>query len=303
MYRISFQQIHSFLALAKTLNFTETAESLYLSQPALSKQTRVLEEELGFSLFTRNKRSVCLTPEGESLYRDWQVLENMMNSSIYNAKLLKYKTTGTLRIGCTDTFSIDASLSRLITSYQDKYPEINIDLESYGFRTLKELYHKGDLDMIFTPEFEIAGYKDSDSLKFQKVELCIAVPSTHPYSNLDTLSITQLKEQPMIAISPKESTLGVNKLKEYCRQFHFEANIVKYVSNLNSLILGVKNGIGITICDSNIHDSQIKTFPLSHQPEDSDIVALWNRTIDSIELDLFINDLQDFLEQRESCTP
>ena len=67
MYRISFQQIHYFLTVAKTLNFTEASKTLYISQPALSKQINVLEEELGFSVLKRNKRNVILTPEGELL--------------------------------------------------------------------------------------------------------------------------------------------------------------------------------------------------------------------------------------------
>ncbi|MDF2871660.1 MAG: transcriptional regulator, LysR family [Anaerocolumna sp.] len=299
MYRITFQQIHYFLAVAKTLNFTEAAKSLYISQPALSKQIVVLENELGFSVLKRNKRSVELTSEGESLYKDWSILENMMNSSIYNAKLLKRKTVGKLSIGCTDTFSIDEALSKLIFNYQSNYPNIDIDLGSYGFRTLREQFNNGDLDVIFLPDFECVNYKDVNRLYFQKVELCIAVSTAHPFSKKEHVTIEDLKDQPLIAISPKESVIGVGKIKDYCRMHGFEANIVKYVSNLNSLLLGVKNSIGITICDSKIKDPNIKTFLLDKQPEDSDIYVLWKSKLDHAELDLFLDELDEMLQAEE----
>ncbi|WP_099467140.1 LysR family transcriptional regulator [Konateibacter massiliensis] len=296
MYRITFQQIHYFLALAKTLNFTEAAKSLYISQPALSKQMLVLENELGFSLLKRNKRNVELTPEGESLYRDWSMLENMMNSSIYNAKLLKRKTVGKLSIGCTDTFSVDEMLSKVLYNYQSHYPNIDIDLGSFGFRTLRDQFNNRDLDVIFVPEFELESYKDVNSFLFQKVELCIAVPSSHPLSKRDHVTVTDLKDQPLITISPKESVVGVSKIKNICKAHGFEANIVKYVSNLNSLLLGVKNGIGITICDNKVRDPKIKTFNLDKQPDDSNIYVLWKTGLEHAELELFLDELREMLD-------
>lgn len=302
MYRISFQQIHYFLAIAKTLNFTEAAKTLYISQPALSKQILGLENELGFSVLKRNKRNVELTPEGESLYRDWSTLENMMNSSIYNAKLLKRKTVGKLSIGCTDTFSLDETLSQLIYNYQNNYPNIDIDLGSYGFRTLRERFNNNDLDVVFVPEFEIQNYKHVNQLSFQKVELCIAVSVSNPLSKKACLVIEDLRDQPLITISPKESLTGVNKIKDYCRSYGFEANIVKYVSNLNSLLLGVKNGIGITICDNKIKDDKIKIYNLEHQPNDSDIYVLWKSSVEHAELELFLDELRDMTDMVEDVS-
>lgn len=177
MYRISFQQIHYFLTVAKTLNFTEASKTLYISQPALSKQINVLEEELGFSVLKRNKRNVILTPEGELLYKDWQILENMLESSVYRAKLIKCNTTGSLRIGCIDSFSVDSPLYQLLNTFREKYPKIDLDLSSYGFRVLREQFNNGEFDIIFIPDFECSHFKNIQKLTFMKVNLCIAVPA------------------------------------------------------------------------------------------------------------------------------
>ena len=62
-------QITQFVTVAKYLNFSRTAEVLYVSQPALSKQIQKLETELGFPLFVRSTHDVRLTPAGETMFR------------------------------------------------------------------------------------------------------------------------------------------------------------------------------------------------------------------------------------------
>lgn len=297
MYRISFQQIHYFLTVAKTLNFTEASKALYISQPALSKQINVLEEELGFLVLKRNKRNVILTPEGELLYKDWQILENMLESSVYRAKLIKCNTTGSLRIGCIDSFSVDSPLYQLLNSFREKYPKIDLDLSSYGFRVLREQFNNGEFDIIFIPDFECSHFKNIQKLTFMKVNLCIAVPIKHPLSKKEVVTMYDLKSEPIIAISPKESLNGLNKVKAYFNKYGLEPNIVKYASNLNSLILAVKNGFGITICENSISDPTIKKYDLEDQPHDSDIVAIWKSDIDKAELDLFLSELNELIEE------
>lgn len=297
MYRITFQQIHYFLTIAKVLNFTEAAKQLYISQPALSKQIHVLESEVGFLLLKRNKRSVALTPEGESLYKDWMIMENMMNSSIYNAKLLRHNAIGRLNIGCTDTFQVDESLSELVENFHSNYPNIEVNMESYGFKTLREQLISNELDIIFIPYFELENFKNVDWMNFIDVNLCIAISTSNPLSKQSHVTIKDLKNEPFVTITPKESALGVEKVRNQCRQNGFEPTIVKYVSNLNSLTLAVKQGVGVTICHNLISDKKIKIFELEEQPKDSNIIAIWKSDADSVELDLFKSELYNIVEK------
>jgi DNA-binding transcriptional LysR family regulator len=297
MHRITFQQIHYFLTIANVLNFTEASKMLFISQPALSKQIQVLEEEIGLSLLIRNKRSVSLTPEGEQIYKEWTVIEEMMVNSIYNAKLLNQTAIGHLNIGCTDTFQIDEVLSELVDNVHSKYPNIDINLESYGFKTLREKLKLKELDIIFVPNFELTNYKDVEWVSFQKVDLGIAVSVNNPLSHREVLTVNDIANEPFVVITPNESALGVEKIKALCLSNGFEPKIVKYVSNLNSLTLALKNDIGVSICHNKIVDKKIRIFDLEHQPNDSDIIGIWNVRQNSMELDLLKKELITFAKE------
>ncbi len=300
MHRITFLQIHYFLTIAKVLNFTAAAKILFISQPALSKQIQVLEEELGFPLLIRNKRSCALTPEGEQIFKEWAVIEEMMMNSIYNAKLLHHTAIGHLNIGCTDTFQIGEAFTELTSSFREKYNNIDLNLESYGFKSLREKLNSRELDIIFIPNFELTNFKDIEWVNFQRVDLGIAVPVSNPLSRRERLTVKDLENEPFIVIAPSESTLGIEKIRSLCNANGFEPRIVKYASNLNSMTLELKNGAGVTICHNKITDKKLRIYDLEEQPRDSDIIAIWKQRNKSMELELFKKELIRYIEQTRS---
>lgn len=287
MYHITFQQIYYFLTLAQTLSFTEAAQMLYVSQPTLSKQITALETELGFDLFKRSRRSVELTKEGHLLAKDWSVIQNLMSSSIYRAKLLTLENIGSLRVGCADTFEIDEELSPIVNAFCRNHPGIEFDLESHGFRSLKRMLYAGDLDVVFIPEFEIPGYKDVETMFFRHLHLCIAVPASHPLAAKEHVTIMDLADEPIITL--RESSFGESKVKQYFQRYGIQPDITKQVSNLHSLTLALKNGVGCTICHNKLKSSHIKIYALEEQPNDCNIYAVWKADFASAELELFKN--------------
>lgn len=89
MYNITFQQIEAFLTVARFLNMSRAAESLYISQPTLSKALQRFENGIGFSVFTRSNQGVTLTPQGEYLLGAMESLYTNMDKAIRTAKELE----------------------------------------------------------------------------------------------------------------------------------------------------------------------------------------------------------------------
>lgn len=295
IYKISFQQIDYFLTAAEVLNFTDAAKLLYISQPALSKQIHVLEQELGFPLFVRSKRHVALTPEGASLYRDWNNLSKGMEASIYNAKVINNQFSGTLSIGCSDTFDYSDVLPCVIREYVAHYPHIETNIESHSFKTLREGLMDDAFDLILTPYFELDGLPDVNWMKIKDIPLSIIVPTSNPLSMQDNVSFHDLKQERFILISPKDSIGGTERTRALCRRCGFRLENARYVPNVTSMELAVKNGLGVAVCNSKLFENDTDTckiYPLDVYPDDSFLVAVWKKHRQSISLDLLTNLLQ-----------
>ena len=142
-----------------------------------------------------------LTPEGISLHRDWKSLSQNMESSIYNAKLLRNHASGELYIGCSDTFDYSDVLPKLVRNFMSDYPQINVDASSHSFKTLRESLLADKMDIIFTPYFELDGLTDVSWMKLKDIPLSIIVPTCNPLSEKDSISLRDLKNESFILIS------------------------------------------------------------------------------------------------------
>ena len=93
------RQLEYFLAVAHELNFTKAAESMYVSQTAVTQQIKALEEQLGVSLFERTKKKVVLTPAGNVFLQEATLLLKRMQTAIERTREASSGFIGSLDIG------------------------------------------------------------------------------------------------------------------------------------------------------------------------------------------------------------
>ena len=292
MYRISLQQIQYFLFAAETLNFTKASERAFISQPALSKQIAFLEKELNMQLFERNKKQVSLTPEGQSLYKDWKVLMKSMDRSVENARQLGSQTTGTLHIGWIDHFDFDDHMTDHLRTFHGKFPMITTNLYTYSFKSLRTGLESGELDFIIIPIFELQAYKDVEWLHLADLSFGIAVPKSFSLATRDQVTLSDLKDQPFVVLSSEDSNYAAERIKATCRDHGFEPNIVKYVPNINSLLLSIRNGDGVSICHNKTSDRHIRIYDFENEVHDLDLIGVWKSNNKSAALKAFIEEVR-----------
>ncbi len=171
---MNIKSLHHFLALAQTLHFGRASEEANISLSAMSRHIRQLENELGVPLFTRDNRSVALTPEGsafetyarETLSR-WDQLKKELSDSSENLH-------GEISLYCSVTASYSI-LFDLLNRFRPRFPDIDIKLQT------------GD------PEHAISRVLAGDE------ELCIAA---HPASLPKTLYFKPITKSPLVFITP-----------------------------------------------------------------------------------------------------
>lgn len=145
--------------LKKTRNITRTAEEMYITQSALSKRIRKIEEELGLDLLIRSHTGIVFTPEGETVAEYCMKAEKEMDTMRNMLDSLSGEVSGTLRAGLSMNYAIFV-LPQLLISFCKKYPQVNVVVTSKQSRELYGELVSGNLDLgILRGEFTWDGPK------------------------------------------------------------------------------------------------------------------------------------------------
>jgi DNA-binding transcriptional LysR family regulator len=287
--KITLLQIEYFFAAAKYLNFTEAAKNLYISQPSLSKQIAVLENEIGVQLFFRTKRNVRLTSAGIVLLKELNGIIESIESAIEKAKQPNLGENDSITIGCLESMNTSTFLPMIIKKFKEKYNNTNLILESHSFRQLREKLINGTLDIIFTLSFEI-----DDSLGIicdtvYRGNSYIVMDVSNPLANSSNLTIKDLKDENFVIISRDESPKGFDGIINICRKNGFNPKIVKQLPNVESVLLCVEAGVGVALFDSQVryNSNNIKVFKV--EDDCVDVIMAWKKENMNPSIPLFVN--------------
>ncbi|MGI6730715.1 MAG: LysR substrate-binding domain-containing protein [Anaerovoracaceae bacterium] len=293
---INVLQVQYFLAVAQHLNFTKAAESLFTTQPTISRQIACLEEDLGFPLFIRDKRNVSLTPAGQILYKELKNINDLMEAAVAKAKEANMGAYGSISIGYIESINTSNGFPEIISTFNDLHPYVSLTLEVNSFSTLREKFLQGLLDIIFTISFEISCMTGIDTHTLYKASGNLVVPTSNPLCRKESLSMEDIKNEDFVAISPLESPGGYQALIDSCKAHGFVPNIVKLAPNLETLFIYLHSGIGIALLDENVRiygGDGLKFYPM---PMDSDdlltVEAVWKKDNQNPALPLFVSVLK-----------
>ena len=139
------KQLQYAIRLSKTLNFSQVAEQLHISQPALSKQILALESELGVKLFDRSSTPMVLTPAGEHFIRGAEELLYREDQLIRSMEQFHSGDAGQLTIGITP-FRSSYMVSEIVHQVRQAYPNIKIKLQEAGSEQLRKDVAEGRFD-------------------------------------------------------------------------------------------------------------------------------------------------------------
>lgn len=262
---MNLTKIKYFVEVAECGNFSEAARRLYTAQPNVSKQIAQMEQELGFSLFHRTKRSVQLTAAGRMLYEYMKNLPKELDALFEQAGNLARREESVLRIGILEGQEVNSVLLTRLNLAQALYQNLELELERNSFSNLRSGLRNGHYDMIVTLDFDVETEEQFDSVKIFSQPPAIAIHRNHPMADQQHLSMEQLAGENFVVISPQESPVGYDRFIKQCQDSGFTPNIVRQPRSLESLILCVEMGVGIGLLDQNTrlgHDSAVRTVPL-----------------------------------------
>ena len=195
---MKLQQLRFLCEVARHgLNVTATAEDLYTSQPAISKQIRQLEDELGVEIFARRgKQFADVTTAGRMiLARAERILEEAESIKGVAAEY-RAETRGTLSIATTHTQARYA-LPAVLPALRVAYPELSLHMRQGTTEQIGELASAGDVDFAIAPE-GLDGYRNLVMMPCYRWNRCVVVPRKHPLARRRRLRAADLESYPIV---------------------------------------------------------------------------------------------------------
>ena len=192
---MDFDQIDTIIEIAKHNSFSRAAEHLYRTQPAISKQVRSLELELGQKLFHRTGKQVQLTSAGRILLEHCQQLAELRRQAKEALERMRHVPRGRLAVGANEATSLYV-LPPVFAAFGARYPEVRLRIHRNFTRKLVERVLANTLDfaVVSLPVDE----KDLAVLPLFRDELVVIVPPRHPLAGQRSVTVEQLADHPLI---------------------------------------------------------------------------------------------------------
>jgi DNA-binding transcriptional LysR family regulator len=274
---MDIRTIEAFLVLASQLNFTKSANMIYLSQPAFSRQISSLEDEMDCKLFTRNKRKVELTEEGKIFARHAQSLYDEYCKMTLQMKRLKNDTHGRLNIGFLQDLPQNTFIP-IIREFKASHKNIEFIFQDFPMGKILDKIRLKELDAAFSLSDNILDYQDISYMCLTRLPMYVVVPREHPLKDRASLAIKELKDEKFVMLDPIGYAPSHRHILEMCKTAGFEPNVCAYASYVPSSLTMVGYGMGITLVSEpakSFSSDDIIFIPLDNETAYIRSLLLW----------------------------
>lgn len=272
---MEIKHLQYFMEVTKSGSFTQAANQLYITQPAISRIIKSLEEELGTTLFIRSRKKLVLTEEGQVVYQHAKSIEAEYQTLLSNLGQFKQLKKGHMRIGLP-SITNGFFFSQLIAPFHRQYPDITFQLEEDGSKRIEEKVHQGELDLgvVVLP----ATYGDFACHTFIHEGLKLVVPTSHRFARRKSMTLHELEEEAFIMFN-KDFSLRDSIVKA-CQEAGFKPKILLETSQLDFIEEMVASNIGVAILpDSTCQEltREVTSIPVTNPAMEWKLALIWRR--------------------------
>lgn len=197
---ISLDYYKIFYVVAKSGNITKAANELNISQPAISKSIKLLEEQLGGQLFVRTKRGVNLTEEGKEFYKYIEQAMEFINNAEHKFSEMVNLDTGLIKIGISTTLT-KKYLMPFIELFHKTYPKIRIQIQTAISKRLFELLRQGLVDLVVV-NLPVDKVNDIEIIKVKEVQDCFIVGEAYKDLTKSPIELKEIIKYPLVLQTP-----------------------------------------------------------------------------------------------------
>jgi DNA-binding transcriptional LysR family regulator len=289
-------QIIYFLKVADCMSFSQAAQELYVSQPSVSRQIKLLESELGYALFDRSrKNAISLTAAGMVFRDTFHHAQEHFSAAKAVAQEMAGHSALSLQVGIGQYWDLSRELCRFRDQVQLQYPQATLRFETYDFQQLRQKLRSGALDVMLCTKTSLMDFDGLEVVQIANMESRAYVRRGLLCPEDQPLRAEDFEGQRLLMLSEEESPMAME-----LAQLQFQALQVKvtpvWLPNRDTILQALLMGDGVAVFDQYIRfreDSRLTYYSLE---DDIPICIVWNQRNQNPLIHLFADTMAKLME-------
>ena len=273
MANIDVRLLRYFIAVAETGHMTRAAERLGIGQPPLSQQIRVLESQLGVTLYERLPRGMALTDADQAFLGDAYEVVRKLDQAVDDVRRVAAGIKGRLSVGLTSSAALHPFVPTVIRTFRSDAPAVSLMLDESSTSELLDGLRDGHLDVAFVRQPQ----GDTAQIVFVPVleePMVLAVPSAHPLAltgraGKAAVPMTAIASQKLILYRRRTGQGLYDAIIAACHGAGFSPNIEQEAPRLLTTLSLVAAGLGVSVVPASLMRMQVEGIvyrPLAPAP-------------------------------------
>lgn len=259
---MDYDQLTSFLEVAKLQSFSRAAEKIYRTQPAVSAQVRLLEQECGERLFDRSGKKVKLTPAGEILERYAQKIIQLHREALQAVAELNQTARGKLQIGANEATCLYV-LPKTFARFRQLYPLVQISIyRNFSHKILQKVQESAvELGIVTLPI--TAG--NMEVIPLFRDEIQVVAPANHPIAKNRSATVEEVANYPLILPKTGHTRVVLDRL---LRDHRDHIQVSMELASVETIKKFVGAGLGISLISRTYAQPEVAAGVLKLVPLD-----------------------------------
>jgi DNA-binding transcriptional LysR family regulator len=267
---VELRHLRYFVAVAEMENVSRAALKLHVSQPALSRQIRDLEDELGFSLLERTAKSVRLTEAGRAFLDDARALLQHAEEAVKKARAVAGAGPNELHVGYSaeDTAEI---LPKTLRLFQQATPNVHVRLHDWNNKDILDGIRDGRLQLgLIVPPPKASALYDLRYEELFRVRVCVLVAPQHPFARHRAIPVDEVAAEPLIGLTREDYPGYYDYMSIIFSKVKQKPRVVEEYDSYSGIISSVEAGTGVALGPDVLGRSvgnRIKLLQLTPEPK------------------------------------
>ncbi len=276
---MELRHLRYFIAVAREENVTRAALRLHVSQPALSRQIRDLEAELGVPLLERGAKSVRLTEAGKVFHAGARAVIQRADEAVKAARAAAAGGNAELNVGYAPSITV-RFLPPALRAYQAAAPNVRVLLHDLSTEEMLGRLRAGALQIALLVRPTKPMLRGMSFEEILRDQICLAVAPRHRFARRKTITLAEVAPEPLLVYSRKDYPEYHKSMFQLFARVKARPRIAEEFDGIASLIAGVEAGGGVALVAESVTcliGPRLKLIPIVPALEPLIIGAVWAR--------------------------